>query len=512
VSYRAEQRAPREGAKIAVGGFLHETNTFAPTATRFQDFAQPGGWLGLVRGPELFEALTGINLAASGFIEAARSAGNSLVPLLWCEAGPSGLVERETYERISGQLLADLAAAQPVDAVYLDLHGAMVTAHLEDGEGELLRRLRELLGPSVPILASLDLHANVTDLMLESASLMVAYRTYPHVDMAETGRRVALQTDRLLAGPELARSLRKLPFLIPIPWQCTTLEPAASIYRLLERIEQRPSVISVSLAMGFPPADIGECGPAVLVYAEDQASSDAGATELEAAILKAETGFAGQILEADAAVIQALRLLREKGGPVLLADTQDNPGAGSTGDTTGVLEALIRQQAEGAVIGLVWDPDLAALAHAAGVGATVDSAIGGRSGPPGQGPLSARFKVLSLGDGNFTATGPFYMGARMQLGPMALLETGGVRILVSTQRQQAADQAMFRHLGVEPVSVPILALKSSVHFRADFEPIASEVLIVASPGHNPVDHTKLAYRRLRAGVRLMPMGPEFQPR
>jgi microcystin degradation protein MlrC len=194
---------------------------------------------------------------------------------------------------------------------------------------------------------------------------------------------------------------------------------------------------------------------------------------------------------------------------VILADTQDNPGAGTNAETMGMFEALLRHRAEGAVFGLVADPEAAAEAHQAGEGASLDMAIGNKTPVPGFAPFRGRFTVERLGSGSFTATGPFYRGSRMQLGPMALLSSAGVRLIVASRKQQAADQSMFRHLGIEPADQKILVLKSSVHFRADFQPIAEEVLVVAAPGGNPADHRQLPYKHLRPGLRLMPLGPAF---
>jgi microcystin degradation protein MlrC len=500
-------------ARIAVGGFQHETNTFAPAPATYEDFVAADGWPGLSRGKAIFEAVAGINLPAAGFIETARTMKHNLLPLLWCSATPSGPVTRDAFERIAGELCERLAAARPLDALYLDLHGAMVTEHLEDGEGELLARLRRVVGPDLPIVASLDFHANLTEAMVDGASALVAYRTYPHVDMAENGASAALLLDRILRQGPLAHALEKPPFLIPLTWQCTLTEPAAGLFRQLAASEGG-DVASLSFTPGFPPADIHDCGPAVIAYAEDAAAARRAARHLAAAVLEAEGDFAGKVYQPDEAVLEAKQLLAKglaagADRPVVLADTQDNPGAGGNSDTVGLIEALIRNRAEGAVAGLLYDPAAAAAAHAAGEGAEIELAIGEGSRLPGHRPLAGRFRVERLGDGQFTATGPFYAGNRMQLGPMALLAVDGVRIALSSRKQQAADQAMFRHLGVEPARQKILALKSSVHFRADFQPIARDILIVAAPGPNPVDHLGLPYRRLRPGLRLMPKGPVF---
>jgi microcystin degradation protein MlrC len=497
-------------ARIAVGGFQHETNTFAPTKARYEDFVAPSGWPGLTRGPGLFDAVAGINIPIAGFVEAARAQGHELLPLAWSSATPSAHVTGEAYERIAAMLIADLADKLPVDAVYLDLHGAMVTEHLEDGEGELLARVRALVGPAVPVVASLDLHANVTEQMVAQSSALVAYRTYPHIDMAETGARAAAILDGMLKrGAPLYKAFRKLPYLIPITFQCTLIEPAKSLYALSAELE-RGQVASVSFATGFPLADIRECGPAIFAYATSQSGADRAADRLAGECLARETDFAGALWEPDAAVRHAMATAATAGKPVVLADTQDNPGAGGDSDTIGVLQALLRNQAEDAALAILYDPQAAAAAHKAGVGAKVRFALGGRSNLPGHGPLEGEFTVAALGDGNFTGTGPFYKGARMQLGPMARLQAGGVHVVVASRKLQAADREIFRHVGVEPSDMKILALKSSVHFRADFQPIAEEILVVEAPGPAIADPAKLPFRLLRSGVRITPGGAVFK--
>lgn len=498
-------------ARIVVGGFQHETNTFAPTKARYEDFVRPGGWPGLTRGAVLFETVAGINIPVAGFVEAARAMGHELLPLVWANATPSAHVTGEAYERIVAMLISDLAEKLPVDAVYLDLHGAMVTEHLEDGEGEILARVRALVGPTVPVVASLDLHANVTARMIEHASALVAYRTYPHLDMAETGGRAAHILDGMLkSGAPLHKAFRKLPFLIPLTFQCTLMEPGKSLYALTSTLEHG-QVKSVSFASGFPLADISECGPAVFAYGTSQHAADRAADRLASECLAHETDFAGALWEPDAAVRHAMATASRAERPVVLADTQDNPGAGGDSDTIGLLQSLVRNAADDAAIAILCDPRAAEAAHKAGVGAKLKLGIGGRSNLPGHGPFEGEFEVAALGDGSFTGTGPFYKGARMQLGPMARLKLGGVHVIVASRKLQAADQEIFRHLGIEPGRMKIVAVKSSVHFRADFQPIAEEVLVVEAPGPAIADPAKLPFKHLRAGVRITPGGPIHRP-
>jgi len=492
-------------ARIAVGGLHHETNSFAPQPATFARFEEADGWPPLSRGPALLVNTAGANLAITGFVEAARAAGHALVPLVWANACPSGPVTEDAYERLAAMLVEGLRAAGPVDALFLDLHGAMVTEHLPDGEGELLRRLRQV-APELPIVAALDLHANLSEAMVGLSDALVAYRTYPHVDLAATGAHALPLLERLVAGRRLVGAFRRVDYLIPLPWQCTTIEPGRSLYALLDGAEGR-GVLSASICMGFPAADTPVCGPSVLAYAATAALAEAEADRLAAAFAAAEPRFAGRLWETEAAVRHA-QALPPGGRPVILADTQDNPGGGGSADTTGLLAALIDARVQDALLALLCDPQAARAAHAAGTGAVLRGlALGGHHGPEGVRPLVGDYRVLRLGDGRFTATGPMYGGNRMDLGPMALLRSmtaPGVEVAVSTRRLQAADRAILRHLGVEPAAKRILALKSSVHFRADFEPLAGEVLVVAAPGAVLADPRRLPFRHLRPTLRRAP--------
>ena len=503
-------------ARIAIGGFQHETNTFAPQRATWADFERADAWPGFVRGAELVDAVRGYNIPIAGAIEALHAKGHDILPLCWCSAPPSAHVERAAYERVAGAILEDLAAQMPVDGVYLDLHGAMVAEHYEDGEGELLRRIRALVGERVPIVASLDYHTNMTPEMVRYASAMVGYRTYPHIDMAATGGRAALLLDRLLSERRpLYKAYRQIDFLIPLVWQCTEAEPAKGIFALIGEIEtgaasHNQGIVSITHTPGFPPADIAQCGPALVVYGHDRDAAEAAADRLAAAVHEREAAFAGKLYTPEEAVAKALQL-RHQGAtkPVVLADIQDNPGAGGTSDTVGLLRALIAQEAGGAVIGMMVDPEAAARATAIGEGGYLDCGVGAKVGFAGERPVEGKWRVVRLASGQFTGTGPMYGGARFNIGPMALVadENSGVSAVLASKRIQAADQEMFRHVGVEPSHARILALKSTVHFRADFEPIAARVLCVISPGAHVSDPEELPYRNLRKGIRLNPLGP-----
>lgn len=278
---------------------------------------------------------------------------------------------------------------------------------------------------------------------------------------------------------------------------------------MLERLEQEHDAV-LSFTPGFPMADIPECGMAVFGAGREEARVQVAVAALAQAIADAEPDFRMDLYAPDDAVRRA-RDRGAPGSPVVLADTQDNPGAGGNGDTTGLLASLLKFDAPDSMLGLLIDPDSAKQAHAVGEGRNARFRLGETSGLSGHVPLEGEFVVERVADGRFVCTGPMFRGFRMDLGPMAVLRRGNVRVALASKKCQAADQAMFRHLGVEPRAERILALKSSVHFRADFEPIAREVLVVAAPGPALADPAQFRWRRLRKGLRLRPMGPVFRP-
>lgn len=484
--------------RIAVGGFLHETNTFAPTKATLQDFVRGSGSGAMVRGEELFTRSGKSNQGIMGAIAHAQEQGWHIVPTLWCATSPSAHVTEEAFETIATELIDRITAALPLDGIYLDLHGAMVCEHLDDGEGALLERLRAKVG-DVPIVVSLDLHANVTPLMVATADVLDSYRTYPHVDMSETGRRCAAVLGRLMDGAANEKAFLQAPFLTAISWQCTDEEPARALYDEVARLAERQ--LSVSFNMGFPAADFPDCGMSVTAYGLNAAQA---AQSLMDRIMAAEAAFAGEVLTPSDAVRRAGALA----GTVVIADTQDNPGAGGDANTTGMLHALIAGDAKGALIGGIYDPAAALAAHRAGKGASVRLTLGGQSG--GDAPVEAEFTVEALSDGRFQTKGPFYGLGQMDLGPCAALRIGDVRVCVISNKSQMADREMFRHLGLIPEEAEMIVVKSSVHFRADFAPIASAILVAAAPGPMAVDPALLPWTRLRPGLRTSPLGIAFK--
>jgi microcystin degradation protein MlrC len=494
--------------KILVAGYQHETNTFAPSPADWAAFNRGDSFPAFVHGAAMLDRMRGVNIPIGGFIDAARTRGWQLVPSSWCGAIPSAQVTEDAFERISKSILTDVAAGG-FDGIYLDLHGAAVADHVDDTEGELLARIRRIVGPALPIVASLDLHANVTLRMLAEADAMVSYRSYPHVDMAATGELAAtLLARRFGLGRREPTAHYRLPFLIPLNAQSTWMEPAKSLYEELGELDRELDTVS-SFCMAFPAADFDECAP--MVWAHGERAEVAAARLFSRAAAPAQWQLA--FLDAPEAVRKAVALAAHRTGPVVLADTQDNPGAGGDSNTTGLLRALLQQGAGRAypgqvALGLLWDPGAAARAFAAGVGATLALALG-RSVPTFTGqhsdaPVQGEFRVRAISDGKVTLKGPMMTGLSVQLGPSACLEIEGIFVAVTSGKKQLLDRELFRFLGIAPETMKILVVKSSNHFRADFTPIASEIIVAKAAGPMAADPADLPWRRLSPATRTRP--------
>jgi microcystin degradation protein MlrC len=341
--------------------------------------------------------------------------------------------------------------------------------------------------------------------MVDLSDALVAYRTYPHIDMAKTGRRAAeLLRARIDAGPRWKKHARHVPFLIPINAMCTHAEPSRGIYAELEALE-RGGLASLSFTPGFPAADFQGCGPLVFGYGTDAGQLSRAVDGLYERLVSNERDWSVAFLSAEQAVVEAMRLSSEESRPVVIADTQDNPGAGAASNSTGLLRALIAHRAPRAALGLFCDPQAANIAHQAGTVASVELTLGAASGDP----FAGRFVVESLSTGRCHCDGPMLKGATVELGPTACLRIDDVRIVVTSTRAQMMDRAFYRVAGIVPEEMRILVNKSSVHFRADFEPIAQAVLVAKSDGHMAADPADLAWTALRDGMRVSPGGRAF---
>lgn len=494
--------------RIFVAGFHHETNTFAPSVADWAAFEAGSGYPPFMRGATMLETHRAGPLALAGFAAEADRRGWTLVPSAWAGAMPSNRITRDAFERIAGAITEDLRAAlhAGIDAVFLDLHGAAVAEGIDDAEGELLARVRALAGSARPIVATLDLHANLSEAMLRHASALTAYRSYPHVDMRATGARAAALLARRLADAAAAwhTAARRVPFLLPLNAQCTLIEPAASVIERLEALEALHD-LELSFAMGFSAADIADCGPVLFGHGRDAAALQAALDALHGEVTARRREWAVPLLAPAQAVARAIELAAGADRPVLIADTQDNPGAGGDANTTGLLHALLAARAGerlgGAVaLGLLFDPEAARAACAAGVGARLALSIG-RAVPTWGGalsdpPVQAEVRVQAVHDGELHLHGPMTDGLHARLGPCARVELGGVQVLLASAKMQMLDAELFRFLGVEPARMKLLVLKSSVHFRAAFAPLAGPILVAKAPGPMAADPGELPWTRL----------------
>ena len=498
---------------VFVAGFHHETNTFAPSVADWAAFECGAGYPAYSRGAAMLRKMSGTSVALGGFAQAASEYGWTLLPSVWAGAMPSNRVTAQAFERICDEINVDLKRGG-FDAVYLDLHGAAVAEGADDAEGELLQRIRAVVGTEMPIVASLDLHANVTERMLKLSSAMTAFRTYPHVDMRETGARAAQMLARRAGALAQARSMHaeRVPFLLPLNAQCTLMQPAASVITLLAELEAEHAV-ELNFAMGFSAADFAECGPVLFGYGVDAARVHDAVQRLHLEVVSRRAEWSLDLMSPADAIEKAIALAAHSSAPVVIADTQDNPGAGGDSNTTGMLRALIQAKAgarlDGRVaLGLLFDPASAQAACAAGVGASLALTLG-RAVPTWSGaltdpPVMAQAKVLAVSDGVVPLFGPMTAGATARLGPCACVEVAGIRVLLSSAKAQMLDLDLYRFLGVEPTQMKLLVNKSSVHFRAAFAPIASHILVAKAPGPMAADPGDLPWTKLPPGMGSRP--------
>ena len=500
--------------RIFVAGFHHETNTFAPSFADWEAFCAGSGYPAYSRGTPMLEQMAPTQTALGGFAELAAQCGWALVPSVWAGAMPSNRVTTQAFERIAGEIVEDLRRGG-FDAVFLDLHGAAVAQGADDAEGELLERVRAVVGSEMPIVASLDLHANVTARMLRCATAMTAYRTYPHVDMRETGQRAArlLQARLAAQAPASFTHALRVPFLLALNVQCTLLQPAASVIQEIVHLEAAGDV-TLNFAMGFAAADFTECGPVVFGHGTDPQAVRAAVESLHRQVcVHHRAAWRLDLRTPDAAVEEGIAAALAGVGPAVIADTQDNPGAGGDANTTGMLHALLRAGAGvrlpgGVALGLVWDPQSARAACEAGVGATVALTLG-RAVPTWSGALTdaavpVLARVCAVSDGHVPMHGPMTAGVTMRLGACACVQVDGIFVLLASAKAQMLDLDLFRFLGVEPRDMKLLVVKSSVHFRAAFASLACSILVAKAPGPVAADPSELPWTQLPAGMATRP--------
>ena len=477
----------------------HETNTFSPIPTPLSAFGR-GDAGGPVSGEAAIGLFRGTNNPVAAFIEAAEARGATLDFAIAGNAHPSGRVADEAFEHMAGRICD--AARKGCDAILLDLHGAMVCESNDDGEGELLRRLREV-APDTPIAVALDFHTNLTEAMVDNADVITGYCTYPHIDMHETGARAARTLMRMLDGEVRPTMLwRSLPMLTHMLRQTPATQPMKGVMDLAMRAEADGAVLNASVFGGFPLADIPHVGLCPVVVAD-------GAQPAAGELLEAMAEMAWQrrgdfVFRAEPMAASIAAAARLEDGPVILVDHGDNCGAGGNQDVMDVLEEVMRQGLEDVAAGPIWDPQSVEQMIAAGVGADVTLQLGGKTDMPALNlkgrPLEVSGRVRRITDGRFVITGPMVTGSRANIGRTAVLDTGRIEIVVSEHRFEPFDTGCFTHAGIDPSRKRYVLIKSRQHFRAGDGAKARHVVLVAGPGVCSSDYELFPFRNLRRPI------------
>ena len=488
--------------RIALAGISHETNTYCREPTTLPDFH-------LLRGERMF-LTKGQETDIGGAVTACATPGVEAVPILYARAQPSGTIERATYDDLKAEILQGLAQAGPLDGVVLCLHGAGVAEGIEDLEGDLATAVRAQVGARVPVAASFDLHGNVTQAMADALNGVFACHHYPHVDLHER----AAEAVKLVA--EMARRpcgtvihVERLPILLPTT--TTFLGPGKRWLQRMLAAEAAPGVVDVSWFHGFPYTDTEWVGSSVVVTVRAERGDEAAARDTARAVARElarglwddRESFRPRSLSAVEAVAEAKQqAVMDGNGPVVIHETSDNCGAGCPGDGTHLLRAMREAKLDHACFGFIVDADAAARCHEAGVGSTLDLALGGRYDDLHGGPLPVRGYVKSLHDGRITLTAMF-RGMPLNLGPMARLVVDGMDVIVASRRSQTFDPEPFLALGIDVNRCRYVALKSSNHFRAGFQDLARAIVTADPPGLS-THHIEI-FPRHRAGVLLWPV-------
>lgn len=490
--------------RIATGCIGHETNTFSSIPTSLDDFKLQRSYH---IGDEIISAFRQTSTITGGFIESSEKLGIQIVPLLWTFATPSGKIEQAAYDTLKGEFLDLLRNAGELDGVLLDLHGAMATEEIEDAEGDLIRSVREIVG-SLPIVVTLDLHANITAEMAEYSDTIIGFDTYPHVDCYDRGVEAGQVIFDIVQGnvrPTMA--FRQLPLLTSPPAQCTMKPLMSGAVEQLHALETEPGVVTATLAMGFPFADIRDAGVTVLVTTNgDQPLAEQHADRFGKYIWDMREAFDLNLVSVEEAIEIANGT---DGQPIVLAEGSDNPGGGGPCDGTIILRKFIEADVQDAVIAIIADPESVSLAIEAGVGNTVALNVGGKTIPLHGDPVPLTGYVKTISDGNFVHKGPMARGVRSSLGRTAVVQVGGVEIILTERRFQPLDAEVLRSVGIEPRDRKLIALKSAVHFRADYTPIAHEILEADTPGVHSADLFSYDYQSVRRPIYPLDTDADF---
>lgn len=469
--------------KIATGAICHETSTFTTVTTTWESYRDHR--FGYLRGDEIFDKFRGTNSAIGGFMAGSDAHGFDLVPTIFANAHPSGPTPRDIFDEILNDLLEALIAADPVDGVILSLHGAMVAAGIDDGEGHILETIRNHVGPSVPIISELDIHSNISKRMVEMADVLVGHQTFPEIDQEECGLECANIMNRILRhGLRPTMALHQLPLVWGMN-QITSHPPMREAISELHAIEARPGVVTGSIATCFPLADIPDMGASVFITTDDDEElAQRYADELAGWIWERKEQWQNTCQPTRAFLKEAEA---EGKYPVIFADRNDNTGGGAPGDSTGMLRTFIEEKLENACLLYIVDPEAIAECAKAGVGATVSLQVGAKSTPLQGNPVAMTAEVVALADGRFRYEGPRNQGLDGNMGPSAHIRQDGVHVLLVSHREQPFDTALARTLNMDPRKMRYIGLKSAGHFRTVYEPWAGNIYVVSEPNvHDPV--------------------------
>jgi|AntDeeMinimDraft_4_1070355.scaffolds.fasta_scaffold01308_8 microcystin degradation protein MlrC len=486
---------------VLLGGFAHETNTFALGKTDRPLFQQRQEYF----GDEIPEKMRDTNTCEGGAIEVAEDEGIDLRYTVSASATPSGIVAADAYEFYTGQILDGVEEhGDDLDGVILCLHGAMVPEGRDDGEGPLASMVREAVGPDVPIAVSLDLHGNITDELVEAADVLVAYEEYPHTDMGDTGRRALRLLAQTMRGEvDPAMHIERPPVLAMGPKQNTMAGPMAEVMAKARTYEERDDVLKVNVFPGFHQADIPSVGCSVPVVATNAETAAEVSREMAEHIWGRRHDFIGDYPGPEEAVATAKRNaveLTEEDGPIVLADVGDNPGGGGAGDGTTVLREMLEQDLTNTGFAIMCDPEVVDQCIEAGVGERVTVTVGGKTDDMHGEPIeNVDGYVTAITDGEFVNTGPMGTGGENHLGRTVHMTCGhedGVSVLLTENRQQPLDAEIWRHAGIQPERLDTLVVKSMNHFRADYEPMSSEVIPINSIGLCSMDPRNFEFTKL----------------
>ncbi len=486
--------------RVGIASLMHESNTFYPVPTTREMFRETC----LVSGREVISHWGEAHHEIGGMLEVLPAQGLETVPLLTGTAMPSGPVQEEAYEEILAEIL-DRISGESLDGLLLALHGAMVAEHVRDADGRTAASIRQLVGPDLPIVMTLDLHANVSPLMIESVTATTIYRTYPHLDQRERGREAARILAETLEGRiQPVQALVKPPLCISILAQGSRYEPVADLYRRMEELIGQEGIVSASIAPGFAYADVEEMGPAFLVVTDGDRSlarNEALALARRAWNRRDELTLLGTPIKQ--AVAEAMAA---EAGPVTLLDVGDNVGGGSPADGTLILEEVIRTGSGPALV-VLFDPAAVQACVASGVGTEVSLVVGGKSDDLHGPPIPIRGRVRCLHDGAFVEEEPRHGGARYNnQGLTALVETGeGHAIVLNSLRMAPMSLEQVLSLGIKPNSYRILVAKGAIAPVAAYEPVSSRMVYVDTPGITSANPAHFEYR-----YRPRPLYP-FEP-